>query len=153
MSDRSVIHAASDGDPAAEIRALLDRQDRAIRSSDADAVMALYAEGVVSFDVVPPLRSHGAGPVRQRLEAWLDAYDGEIGIERRELVVEVSGDVAFCHGLQRITGTLSGGTAVDMWVRVTTGFRSAGGAWRIVHQHLSEPFDPQSGRALTELEP
>lgn len=140
--------AAEDG-----IRHLVEEQVRAIRAKDADAVMALYAPQTVSFDVVAPLRSQGAGAVRERLEGWFAAYDGPIGVEIRDLDAAAAGDVGFCHGLQRITGTLVGGAGVNMWVRVTMGLRMIDGTWRIVHVHMSDPFDPQSGLALTELEP
>jgi len=48
---------------------------------------------------------------------------------------------------------MTGGTRVDMWVRVTLGLRKQQGAWRIVHQHLSDPFDPDSGQARMDLQP
>lgn len=40
-----------------------------------------------------------------------------------------------------------------MWVRATLGYRRIDGAWRIVHDHESVPFDPGTGRALIDLEP
>jgi len=137
----------------AAIRGIVDAQMQAIRDKDADALMAHCAEEILSFDVVPPLRIRGSDAVRARLTAWFSAYDGPIGAETRELAVAAAGDVGFCHGLQHFTGTMTGGTEVDMWVRVTMGLRRIGDRWLIVHEHMSDPFDPDSGQALTGLEP
>jgi ketosteroid isomerase-like protein len=38
-------------------------------------------------------------------------------------------------------------------MRATVCFRKTNGEWMIVHEHFSAPFDPQSGKALCELEP
>jgi hypothetical protein len=38
-------------------------------------------------------------------------------------------------------------------MRVTVCFRNTEGTWMIVHEHFSAPFDPQSGKALLDLEP
>jgi PhnB protein len=32
-------------------------------------------------------------------------------------------------------------------------FRKTNGTWMIVHEHFSAPFDPESGKALFDLEP
>lgn len=138
---------------AAEIRDLIEAQANAIRNKDADRVMAPCAPDMLSFDVVPPLAINGAGAVRERLERWFAAYDGPIGTECRNTVVETAGDVAFAHFLQRFTGTMTNGATVDMWVRVTMGLRRVDGAWRILHEHMSDPFDPETGQGRTDLKP
>ena len=66
--------------------------------------------------------NRGAAAVRRRLAVWLNAYDGPIGYEVRDFEVEMAGDV--------------------MWVRATVGLRKITGKWVIVHEHMSEPFDP-----------
>jgi len=40
-----------------------------------------------------------------------------------------------------------------MWVRATLGLRRIEGDWRIVHDHESVPWDPETGKGLTGLEP
>jgi ketosteroid isomerase-like protein len=61
--------------------------------------------------------------------------------------------VAFCHYLFRCGGTGPDGEEHVGWMRVTVCFRKANGTWVIVHEHFSAPFDPQSGKALLDLEP
>lgn len=40
-----------------------------------------------------------------------------------------------------------------MWSRTTLGFEKRHGRWQIVHDHGSDPFDPESGAARLDLEP
>ena len=136
-----------------QIHGLIDLQLEAIRAKDADGVMALCAANMQSFDVVPPLAIHGSGEVRGRLKRWFAAYDGPIATEICDLAVEISGDVAFAHFLQRFCGTMTSGTQVDMWVRVSLGLRRIEGHWTILHEHMSDPFDPETGQGRTDLKP
>jgi len=140
-------------DAGSDIRALVERQAQAIRDKDADGVMIHNAPDMLSFDIVAPLRQRGAEVVRERLQHWFDAFDGAIGCEVRELEVATSSDTAFAHFLQRFSGTNTSGMAIDMWVRVTMGLRRIDGRWLIAHEHMSDPFDPGSGMALTQLAP
>jgi ketosteroid isomerase-like protein len=84
----------------------------------------------------------GAAAVCRSLAAW-NAYDGPIGYEVRDFEVGTAGDVAFCHFLKRFTGTMTSGTKVDMRVRATVGLRRITGQWVIVHEHVSEPLQPE----------
>src|SRR6266487_1423727 len=52
----------------AEIQRLLDDGTRSIRDKNIEGVMSLYAQEVVSFDIVPPLRYMGADTFRKRWE-------------------------------------------------------------------------------------
>jgi ketosteroid isomerase-like protein len=39
------------------------------------------------------------------------------------------------------------------WLRSTLGFRKIDGRWRVAHQHVSVPFDMESGQAKLDLKP
>ena len=56
----------STGDSAAvkEIRGWLDRWTKAFTAKDVDAIMALYADDVVAYDIVPPLQYVGKSEYR-----------------------------------------------------------------------------------------
>ena len=74
--------------------------------------------------------------------------------EARGLDVAAGDDVAFGHCFGRPHGTLINGTATKgIWVRVTFCFRKLDGAWQIVHDQASVPFDVLSGRGVADLEP
>jgi len=137
----------------AEIRALIEERVRAIGAKDVEALLSHQAPEVVSFDALDPLRYVGSAQVRRRAEEWLSWYQGPVGYEVRDLAVTAGETVAFCHYLYRVTGTMTNGTRVDMWVRATVCFRKDGGRWTITHEHTSVPFDAESGRASVGLEP
>jgi len=40
-----------------------------------------------------------------------------------------------------------------MWFRSTMGLQKNSGRWQITHEHISEPFDMQTFRALLDLKP
>jgi uncharacterized protein (TIGR02246 family) len=136
-----------------EIRELLERRAEATRAKDVDGATAPFAPDVLTFDVVNPLQRVGVEGVRPRTEEWFSSFLGPIGYEMRDVSVIADGDVAFAHLLYRVSGTLASGDELGMWNRATFGFRKIAGAWRIVHEHDSVPFDPATGQASTELEP
>jgi ketosteroid isomerase-like protein len=134
----------------AEIRELMDDLAKAIHARDVDAAMSLHAPEVLTFDVVPPLSYEGAEAYRKSIERWFESYAGPISFETPELSVTVADDVAFSHGLARVSGSLKIGET-DYWVRRTTCFRKIDGKWLIFHEHISFPVqipggDLQSGK-------
>jgi PhnB protein len=136
----------------AQIRALIEDWARAMRAKDVDGVMAHYAADSVTFDLAPPLFSTGADA--KGLQAWFATWEAPIGYDIRYLSVTAGDDVAFCHGLNRLSGTKTDGEKADVWFRLTLGLRKLGGAWRIAHQHESVPFYMDgSFRAAVDLKP
>ena len=137
----------------AEIRALMDARVAAVRAKDAKALVFHHASDVISYDLLEPLQYCGVESVRQRGQQWFDGYDGPMGYEIRDLKVYPDADVAFCHGLHHVTGTTKAGQKIDMWWRATQGFQRIDGAWRIVHEHGSVPFDMATGKVSFALKP
>jgi uncharacterized protein (TIGR02246 family) len=132
----------------ADIRRRIDHCAKALHAMDLEGVMAIYAP-----DIVSPLRHVGAEAKRQQ---WVDAfgmYQPPLGYEFRDVTVTVDDDVAFCHSLNRVSGTLQNGQRSEFWVRWTACFRKIDGTWLIAHDHVSVPVDFGSGRALLDLEP
>lgn len=137
----------------AKIRALLDERVRAIQEKDVDTLVSAAAPDVVSFDALPPLQRIGAEAVRARAEEWLGWYDGPVGYDMRDLRITAGDDTAFASYLYRVTGTMTNGSQVDMWVRSTMGLQKRDGRWTIAHEHTSVPFDAESGKAALDLAP
>ena len=42
---------------------------------------------------------------------------------------------------------------VDGWIRVTVGYRKAGGKWMVTHEHVSMPIDMKTGKVPADLKP
>ncbi len=138
---------------AAQVRSLVEARARAVRASHRPSLRAANASRIVTFDVLPPLVNTGADRVDERTQRWLGSYDSPPGYDVRDLEVVASDSVALAFYLYRVSGTLKDGRAVDMWVRCTLGLQKLDGAWRIVHEHDSVPFDPETGRAVLDAQP
>ncbi len=137
----------------AQIRHLMEARAVAVREKDVDAVMAALAPDALLFDALPPLLRSGAEAIRAKTAEWAGWYDGPIGYEIRDLNITAGADVAFCHYLNRVSGTLTNGQGVGMWLRSTVCLHKTAGAWTIVHEHTSVPFDPETGQASLTIEP
>lgn len=136
-----------------QIRAVIDERVQAVRAKDPVPLAARHADDVVTFDVLPPLLRRGPGPVIEKTQQWFDGYRSAIGYRVDELDVVADGDLGFCSFVYNVQGTLQSGAEVDMWVRATLCLRRVDGTWRIVHDHESVPFDPETGRAVIDLAP
>jgi ketosteroid isomerase-like protein len=135
------------------IRALIEDRTRATAGQDAAALSDHHAADAVLFDAVGPLRSAGTNAQAQRVAEWLSAYRGPIDYQIRDLEITAGEQVAFCHYLYRIGGTMTDGTVVGMWLRSTVCLRQAGQDWLVTHEHTSVPFDLATGAASLTLEP
>ncbi len=132
--------------PAETVRKLIEDRYEAIRNKQADAVLATVAENVVLFDVIEPIEYVGLPSVRQRETSWFGGFEGPVGLEVEKLNVSADGDTAFAFSLNRYSGRLKGVGYTDMWVRHTSCYRLREQSWELVHEHMSIPFDPQTGR-------
>jgi uncharacterized protein (TIGR02246 family) len=122
----------------AEIRTLIDHWAKALRAKDADGVVSHYGDNVM-FVLAPPLQVSGEADAKN-LKAWFSTWQGPIGYDIRDLNIIAGNNVAFCHSLNRMSGTKTDGGNVDMWFRETLGLRKIGGKWMITHEHSSVPF-------------
>jgi uncharacterized protein (TIGR02246 family) len=137
----------------AQIRELIENRIKAVRAKDINEVMSNYASDVLSFDVVNPLGYAGSDAVRKRLEEWFSSFQGAISHEIRNLSINAGDDVAFNHGLNRVSATKTDGGKLDMWWRGTVCYRKIDGKWMITHEHASVPFDVETGKASLDLKP
>jgi uncharacterized protein (TIGR02246 family) len=143
---------APSGDEAA-IRALEAQFAAAVSAKDVDAIMKVYAPDVFVYDMVPPRQYVGAAAYRKDWEAFMGAYKGPVKFEVSDLALEVDGPVAWSHSVQRLTGTDPTGQPSDTTVRVTDVYRKTADGWRIVHEHVSVPVDPATGKADLQSKP
>lgn len=136
-----------------EIKALLDTWSAAVAAKDVDGLMTLYAQDIVYFDVVPPLRFTGTEAVRKNFQRWFDLWASGIKSESRDLRILATADTAVAFKLHRASGTRKDGREIGMWVRVTVCCRRIDDRWLITHEHVSLPVEMPGGRALTDLTP
>jgi len=143
----------NDSAAAKEIRGWLDRWTKAFTAKDVDAIMALYADDVTAYDVVPPLQYIGKAAYRADYQQFLSQYEDNLKVEVRDLHVDATGDFGYAAGLELISGTLKSGQKSAVWLRFTSLFRKSSGRWLDFHDHVSVPTDLESGKAMLELQP
>ena len=132
-----------------EVQQILAARCRAVSEGDANGIVKDVAENVVVFDVVGSMVAVGKSAALERARQWLASYANTPHWEVENLQVTAGEEVAFCHCISRVRGTLKTQLEVDMWFRTTLGFQTQDGRWRIVHDHSSDPFDPATGLAIT----
>ena len=140
-------------DDETKIRQQIDTIIEGIRARDLDGLKRVYAAGIVSFDVEPPLQHVG---VEAKMRNWANVFTifQDATYEVRDLTIATGDDVAFGHGFGRLSGTLKNGTATaGMWVRATFCFQKVDGNWLIAHDQVSVPLDLASGQGVTDLQP
>lgn len=133
----SVLRSEDESDET-RIRALLDEYVAALDAKDVDRLCACYAPGTALFDLAPPLRK--TAPDAQMWKEWFSGFDGPLDCEIRNTTIRSAGDLAFCHGLSRLSARTTEGESFTLWFRITFGLQRLGGGWRIVHEHQSVPF-------------
>jgi ketosteroid isomerase-like protein len=131
---------------------VIDAIMKAVRTNDVEAFLRHCARDLVVFDMVPPLEQNGAEAVRRSWAISLGSFEGPIEYEVDHLDICMSGDIAFSRSLAQFGGTTKEGTHVMNRLRTTFGFRKIAGQWKVIHEHISVPFDMKSGRALLALE-
>ena len=145
----------SQHDSEAAIRALIEERAAALRRKDARGYIACQSADYALYSLYtmgPPLSVDEVGI--SDLEGWFAGWNGPIGYELRDLRIAAGGDVGFCHGFARMSGTKTDGEAVDLWFRVTFGLRRGAEGWAIVHEHESVPFYMDGSlRAAVDLKP
>jgi ketosteroid isomerase-like protein len=137
----------------ADVWAVITGLHKAHYDKDTAAIVAPYAEDAAVFNLAPPLAHHGVD--RKEKQAWLDSWATPVDLEARDFKITVSGDLAFCHGFLRLSGTKKGAEGqVNFWMRETLCLERTANSWRIVHEHASVPFYMDGSlRPAFDLEP
>jgi uncharacterized protein (TIGR02246 family) len=143
---------SAEGREKADIRRLIDEQVKAIVAKDVERIMKNYAPDVIAFDVKPPMQTKGTQAWRQTWADCLPYFPKTFDIEIRDMKIDASGDLAYAHWIQRFTGPEKDHPAQQQWLRITGCYRRTAGEWRIVHEHVSVPFDPMTGKAVLTLD-
>lgn len=137
------------------IRSLIQAWAKAACAGNLEGVMALYAPDVIAFDAIGPLQHKGAEAYRNHWQMCLSYMPsgGQMIMEPHEVRVTVSADIAFAHYLSRCGHIDDKGQEQIGWMRATVCCRNTADGWRIVHEHYSSPFDPQTMKVTENLHP
>ncbi len=135
------------------IRARLDSWVKAFHAQDIDTIMSHYAPDILAFDAIGQLQFKGIDAYRAHWQACMAMCTGPFIFDIHELGITAGDDLAYAHYVCRCGGTNEKGEQQSGWLRVTLCFRLEHDQWMIAHEHFSSPFDPASGKVLSDLTP
>lgn len=136
-----------------QLQSTLDSWAEACRSKDVARIIGHYAEDVVAYDAIGPLRFVGRPAYQAHWQACMEMCSGEGMFELHEPSFLVGGDLAVAHYLLHCGGTDDKGHTQSCWMRVTQCLRRQGERWLIAHEHFSMPCDMESGKTCFDLQP
>jgi uncharacterized protein (TIGR02246 family) len=131
----------------AAIRALIAKWSRAVEAKDAQAIVEDYCPEALLFDAIPPAKTRGRQAIAELWAQCFPYFPPRFRSEHKDLEVTVDGDVAFAHGVHHFVPEPADHPAGATWMRATICLKRVEGRWVVVHEHVSVPFDPMSGRA------
>ena len=138
---------------AHELVELHERWFAAAAAKDLEASMAPIAAEIVSYEHSAPLQFTDREEIRAECQRGFAMASDQFSWTVPDLRVHVRDDLAVAWGLNRMASRLPDGTEQVTWSRGTRVFLRKHGAWLMVHQHVSFPFDPDTGAAATGLVP
>lgn len=145
--------ASDKTDAETDIRKLIESWEKAAGAGDLEAIMSHYAPEVIAYDAIAALQFKGIAAYKKHWEMCLTMCSGPMTFKMQDLHIDVGDDIAFSHALNQCGGADKDGNPHSSWMRVSSAYRKINGQWRIVHEHFSAPFDPESGKALFDLKP
>jgi ketosteroid isomerase-like protein len=146
--------AADTTQDEAALRATIARWRTAFAAKNIDGLTADYAPDIVLFDVRPPYRHVGIPAIKKLWQHALLHFPASFTSEHHDLHIEISNGLAFVYGLHHITSpTDPHHPACGSYVRVTACFRKIAGQWKAIHEHVSFPVDPTTGRLVPITDP
>jgi ketosteroid isomerase-like protein len=136
-----------------QIRKEFEEWFRDASAKDLDAVMTKIGDDALSYEHETPLQYSGAAAIREVCRKGFEAAKGNFRWDIPDLQVIVRDDIAVTWGLNHMQSHEPGRQKSEVWSRGTRVFRKIDGKWKMIHQHVSFPFDPETGKARMDLKP
>lgn len=137
----------------AQIRKLFIDWLAASSQKDIDAAMEPISETIVSYEHSMPLEVCNITALRKECLIGFERAGSEFKWSIPDLKIIVRDDIAVTWGLNRMADYEGGNLKTEMWSRGTRIFQLIDGGWKMIHQHVSFPFDPSTGMARIDLKP
>jgi ketosteroid isomerase-like protein len=117
----------------------VDAALRAMGGGNPNPYIALWEQS-------PDVTLHGAwGPIERGFDAlrrtfeWVGSRFSGGELVPENLVIDVSGDLAYTVGFERGEVSVDDGPRRPMTIRVTHTYRCSEGEWRLIHRHADFP--------------
>jgi ketosteroid isomerase-like protein len=124
----------------AEVRSLIENWAQAVRDRDIDAILAHHSQGIVMFDVPPPLQSVGIEAYKRTWQLFF-RYTKPGVFDIQELQIAANESIAFCFALMRCEDTFKNKDYIPIDFRLTIGLEKISGLWTVTHEHHSVPSE------------
>lgn len=131
---------------AVEVLALTQIWDQALNQYDLDEMTQDYAENVFVFDVALQIDDKNA--YRNLWQHCFPYFGDNIQVHRRKLTIYAADQVVFLHCYSKVLGDAQTSAEDIPWCRTTVGFYKESGKWKVVHEHISMPFDCEKQQPL-----
>ncbi|UJW35012.1 nuclear transport factor 2 family protein [Saccharothrix sp. AJ9571] len=138
---------ATDGE--SRVREIHEEWFEGTSLKDLDGLMSHIAEDIVSYEHEAPLQVIGIAAVREACRAGLGQSTGAVEWHVPDLQILARDDIAVAWGLNHMRAELPDGTFTETRSRGTRIFQRRHDRWRMIHQHVSFPYDPATGQAVT----
>lgn len=121
---------------------LFETYKSAVLTKDAEALMAMYDEDFLAFDLWDAWLYESIEPWRRMNFDWLGSLgSGSVGVEFGDIKTFSSGDIAVaCAIVTYMEMSESGEIVRSMQNRLTWVVHHKDSVWKIVHQHSSVPI-------------
>ncbi|HEV2695194.1 MAG TPA: SgcJ/EcaC family oxidoreductase [Verrucomicrobiae bacterium] len=123
----------------AEVRALVKRWAKAVRSKDIDGILAFHSPDFLMFDVPPPFQSKGIKAYKKTWDLFYSCQPQPIAFDIKHMDVVAGDDVAFVAAWMQCEEIGKSGRKIKLNFRLTIGLRKIAGQWTILHEHHSVP--------------
>ncbi|SDF05953.1 Ketosteroid isomerase homolog [Blastococcus aurantiacus] len=140
----------------ASVRELIELHERwfaAAENKDVEASMEPISADIISYEHVSPLQFTALDDIRKECQRGFEQELDDFTWTVPDLRVIVREDLGVAWGLNRMASRRPDGTERVTWSRGTRIFRKVDGKWLMVHQHVSFPFEPETGAAALALAP
>ena len=118
---------------------LVENWASAVRRKDLSGILRNHSEGMLMFDVPPPLQSKGIEAYEKSWDLFFSWSHEPVVFDIGEMSITAGNDVAFVTAVMRCAGTEANGNDIDLDFRLTIGLRKIDNQWIVMHEHHSIP--------------
>ena len=135
---------------AKHIGTLISGWSAALRVKDLDSLVLHYSNDVQIFDL--GTQPEGKAEYRQLWERCFPYFGDEILIERKKIRIYADDNVAFMHCYSQVSGAQTDDPSAKAWCRTTVCYQKTDDEWEVVHEHVSMPYNFESGELALILD-
>jgi uncharacterized protein (TIGR02246 family) len=138
-----------------DFKALFETYKNAAFDKDEAALLQLYADDVIAFDMWGAWSIEGLDAMRTMVKGWFASLGDDRDAIAFEPVRMVAGsELALAETFVSYTAVNAAGTPLrSMQNRLTWVAAARNGAWKIIHQHTSSPIDPATASVVFNRQP